>query len=326
MPAMNKNKKIVYLGPSEGLDAIMEVCPPDWTIAPVSAKTEEVAKGIEDAIGLVDASMKVQLDHLVVGSSQSLRIISTATTGSDHIDIDFAESRGILVRTLREDRELLQELTPAAELSWALVLTLARRVTEAVEHVRSREWNRENFPGVMLNKKTLGVVGCGRIGSWVARYGVAFGMRVVGYDPKVEKWPDHIEPVSLERLMSEADVISVHVHLTRETDGMIDRSLLESVKSGAIIINTSRANIVDELALLDGLKCGRIGGVGLDVLSGEPDIQDHPLVEYSRANSNLIITPHCGGYSPDAVRVVCKRAAEKIFDVYVDGSFSREVC
>ncbi len=323
---MKKRKKMIYLGPSEGLEAIMAVCPSDWTVMPVVAKVGKVTSAITDAVGLVDASMRVQLGREVIGSSGLLRVISTATTGSDHIDIEFAQSHGVSVRTLREDRELLQELTPAAELSWALVLALARKITEAVEHVKSNQWNRENFPGSMLNKKTLGVVGCGRIGSWVARYGEAFGMRVVGYDPQIERWPEYIEPTSLESLMSTSDVVSVHVHLARDTDGMINRVLLESVKPGVIIINTSRANIVDEIALLDGLKSGRIGGVGLDVLKGEPDIKGHPLVEYSCANNNLIITPHCGGYSPDAVRVVCKRAAEKIFDDYSDDGDFQAVC
>ena len=95
---------------------------------------------------------------------------------------------------------------------------------------------------------------------------------------------------------------------------MVTRALLEQAKSGAVILNTSRGAIVDERALLDGLKSGRLGGAGLDVLEGEPKTADHPLVEYSRSHPNVVITPHIGGFSPDAVRIVCRRAGEKILE------------
>ena len=99
-----------------------------------------------------------------------------------------------------------------------------------------------------------------------------------------------------------------------ETKGLVDREILDKVKPGTVIINTSRSGIMDEGALLDGLNSGRIGGAGLDVLSGEPNIGDNPLLDYARRNNNLVITPHCAGYSPEAVQIVCKRAAEKVID------------
>jgi D-3-phosphoglycerate dehydrogenase len=109
-------------------------------------------------------------------------------------------------------------------------------------------------------------------------------------------------------------VISIHVPLTEETTGLIDAALLETAKPGAILVNTSRGAIVDEAALLSVLKSGRLGAAGLDVLADEPDIEKSALAAYARSHDNLIITPHCGGFSPDAVKIVCRRAAEKIIE------------
>ncbi len=310
----NVKKILSYLGPAEGFEAIAAVRPSDWSVQHVPPTIEGVRSVNANSVGLVDASMRTRLDSSTIEMPSLLQMVSTATTGSDHIDIEYLKKNGITVRTLREDREFLRELTPAAEMSWGLVLALACRIPEAAEHVGEGGWVREHFPATMLNKKTLGIVGCGRIGSWVARYGSAFGMKVLGFDPHLQEWPENIEQRTLESLIRSSDVLSIHVHLNSETDGLISRDLLERIKPGAIIINTSRSAVLDESALLDGLKSGQIGGAGLDVLAGEPNIKENPLVEYSRSHRNLVITPHCGGYAPDAVRMVCRRAAEKIFD------------
>jgi len=161
-------------------------------------------------------------------------------------------------------------------------------------------------------RRTLGLIGCGRLGQWMARYGAAFGMRVLGHDPHVAPWPDGIEPVDLGAMFQQSDAVSVHVHLAAETRGLVSAELLAKAKPGLILINTSRGAIVDEAALLAGLQDGRIGAAGLDVLDGEPDIGSHLLIVHAKNNDNLIITPHIGGFSPDAVRRVCRRAAEKI--------------
>lgn len=148
----------------------------------------------------------------------------------------------------------------------------------------------------------------------MARYGQAFGMEVVGYDPFQEIMPKGITNVSLAELMSTSDVITVHVHLNDDTRGLISESLIETVKPNAIFLNTSRGAVTDEIALLKALESGQLGAAGLDVLEGEPDITSHPLRLYAEDHDNLLITPHCGGFSPDAVRIVCRRAAEKILD------------
>lgn len=302
---------IIYVGASEGFEALAKTAA-DADCIHVKAETEALADALKGAHGLLDASMKVRIDDDMIAAARDLQVISCATTGSDHIARGEVGARGIIVHTLREDGDLLLGITPAAELSWALVLACARRLPAAAAHTREGQWMREEFPGIMLNGRTLGLIGCGRLGQWMSRYGTAFGMKVLGFDPYVDPWPESIEKMTLPDLVENSDVVSMHVHLSDETRDLLSGKLLATIKPGAIVVNTSRGAIIDEAALLAGLKCGRIRAAGVDVLDGEPDIDQHPLVVYSRDHDNMIVTPHIGGFSPDAVRVVCRRAAEKI--------------
>ena len=271
---------------------------------------------LKDADAVIDASMKLPIGRDELLSAPHLRIISTATTGSDHIDGELCIAHDITVKTLREDKEFLLKITPAAEHTWALLLSLIRNLPGAVAHVQEGGWNREKFPSLLLDGKMIGIVGCGRLGTKVARFAVAFNMKVIGYDPMISEWPPFITPTSLETIFKQADVISMHVHLNEDTRGLASASLLSQIKPGAFLINTSRGGVLDENALLEGLRSGRIGGAALDVLSEEPEVAESPMVQFSRDHPNLIITPHSAGYSPEAVNQVCIRAASKVVDFF----------
>jgi D-3-phosphoglycerate dehydrogenase len=303
---------VVYLGAEEGFRVADSVIGTYANVVRSEAEPARVAEALKNAAALLDASMKVPITDAMIAAAPHLKMISCATTGSDHIARGEIARRGISVHTLREDGELLRNLTPAAELTFALLLACARRLPAALQDVRSGNWVRERFPGLMLNGRRLGIVGCGRIGGWMARYGQAFGMEVVGHDPFVTAMPPGVRAVELDELCATSDMISVHVHLSEGTRGLISASLFDRMKPGAIFLNTSRGAIADEDALLRALETGRLAAAGLDVLEGEPDIGNHPLRKYAETHANLLITPHCGGYSPDAVKVVCRRAAEKI--------------
>lgn len=308
-------KNIVYVGADVGFKALEKKIKGKNAVAtPVHPDKQELSGALAGADALLDASMKTRITNDMIRKSEKLQIISCATTGSDHIDREELHKRSIPLRTLREDRDLLLNLTPAAELSWALLMACARRLPAAFDHVKSGKWSRELFAGIMLKGKRLGIIGCGRIGGWMGKYARAFGMDVAGYDPYIDRLPEGFMPVTLEELFQTSDFISVHVHLSEETRGLVSRKLLESSGRCAVFINTSRGSVVDESALLDCLENGTIGAAGLDVLDGEPCIEGHPLIEYARKHDNLIITPHCGGFSPDAVALACARAAEKIMD------------
>lgn len=307
-------KTILYLGAEVGAVAAGEVVADRAEIVVAPSNQKDVQSQIKTCHALLDASMKVRITDAMIASATNLKIISCATTGSDHIERGELKRRGIPVRTLVEDRKLLLNLTPAAELSWALLLACARMLPAAISHVKSGGWNREMFPGVMLKGKRIGIIGCGRIGMWMSRYARAFGMDIVGYDPLLDDFPPQIRPVSLEELVRTSDFITIHVPLNKDTKELLSEDLFAILKSESILINTSRGAVVDEKALLKALESGRLLAAGLDVLTDEPDIEKSPLFQYAQTHDNLVITPHCGGFSHDAVRIVCRRAAEKIVE------------
>lgn len=303
---------VVYLGPSHALKVVQDIVEPNWPVKVPELTAESVGASLADAVAILDASMRVPLDRAALARAPILRVISTATTGADHIDARALAHRHIPLLTLSSERELLHHLTPAAEHSWLLLMACARRLRGAVQHVLDGRWRREEFPGTMLKGKTLGLVGCGRIGSWMSRYATAFGMHVIGYDPYLDAWPAEITKVALDELLAAADFVSLHVPLSDRTRGLIGAREFSLMKRGVTLINTSRGSITDEAALLASLEEGRIGAAGLDVLDGEPAIDRHRLVEYARSHDNVVITPHIGGFCPEAVEIVVAHAARRI--------------
>ncbi len=307
---------LAYVGPDEGVSALEEVAASRFDIHRVVPEAPSIAQGLRVASAFLDASMKVRITPSMIEEAPHLRLVVTATTGADHIDQEALARRGIPLWTLREQKQLLQNLTPAAEHSWLLLMACARFLIAAQSHVLAGGWDRAQFPGMMLRGKTIGIIGCGRIGQWMARYADAFGMRCQGYDPYLEQWPSMIDRVELETLLARSDAITLHVHLSSHTRGLLQRKHFELMKPGCLFINTSRGELIDEGALLECLFSGRIAAAGLDVLSTEPAIDQHPLVIYARTHPNLIITPHIGGNSPDALRVVVRFSAQRILDYF----------
>jgi D-3-phosphoglycerate dehydrogenase len=260
---------------------------------------------------VLDASMRIQFPAARVHRAERLKWYVTATTGADHVDGAALAERSIPLLTLRGRPDVLGEITTAAEHSWLLLLACARRLRGAVDHVLDGKWERTAYPGLMLRGRSLGLIGCGRIGGWMARYAHGFGMRCVGFDPFVQSPPD-IELMPLESVLALADFISLHVPLEKGTRGLVGRREIGQMKAGVILVNTSRGEIIDQDALLDALRSGHVAAAGLDVLTGEPSIEEHPLVEYARHHDNVIITPHIGGFSPDAVKHVLEFSCRRI--------------
>ena len=263
-----------------------------------------------------------RVDSEVMAAAPRLKFIATATTGLNHIDLREAARRKIDVISLRGERAFLDTIHATAEHTWALLLALIRRLPHAVRSVHDGAWDRDLFIGSELHGKTLGIVGCGRLGSKAAGYGLAFGMRVLAHDPHLKDWREGIASVSLERLAHESDVISLHVPSNDETAGMIGASFLANMKPGAVLINTARGEVVDEAALLSALKDGKIGGAALDVLcaenAGTPGwVCSDNLVKYSQRHQNLIITPHIGGATPESMEKTEIYIAQKVKEVWL---------
>ena len=247
----------------------------------------------------------IQVDREVLDAGHRLKAVVSATTGLDHIDMAYAREKGITVLSLRGERDFLQQVTATAEHTFALLLALVRKIPQAYESVKRGEWDRDAFWGCELYGKRLGIVGLGRLGEKVAGYGRAFEMRVFAYDPYRSDWPnDVIRCASLDELLCQADVLSLHVPLNAETAGMIGRRELALLPTGAVVVNTARGAVLDSAALVEALESGHLAGAALDVVDVERDVakrQRSPLLAYARTHSNLLITPHIGGATRESM-------------------------
>jgi len=251
-----------------------------------------------------------QIDNEIIDRAGRLKVIVTATTGLDHIDMACAEARNIEVLSLRGETEFLRGIPATAEHTWALLLALVRRIPSAFQSVLAGEWHRDRFKGHDLAGKTLGILGLGRIGEMVARYGQAFGMRVIAYDPYRRDWLPGVErTASQDNLLRQSQVLCLHVPLNEETTNLLGAAELAQLPLGAILVNTARGQVLDEAALLDALASGRLAGAALDVLWDERAASPNrsALVQYARAHDNLLITPHIGGATYESM------AATEIF-------------
>jgi len=245
----------------------------------------------------------------IIDAAPKLKVIGSNTTGYPHIDIAYATQKGIKVVTLKNKHEFLKTITPTAELTWGLIIALTRNIIPAWESVMDGQWDRRPFGGEsMLSRMSLGVAGCGRLGRIVAGYGKAFGMTVRYYDPTVKEKDVGFERVnSLKELVSQCDIITIHIPHEPDTENLFDREVFSHFKKGSFLINTSRGELVDNIAMLDCLEQGILAGVALDVFRDEfnPNffINAHPLWHYAQKNRRVLLTPHIGGSTIDAWRL-----------------------
>ncbi len=269
----------------------------------------------------VDALVTLLTDKVdcnLLQQAKRLRIIAQYAVGYDNIDIECATRLGIYVTNTPG---VLTEST--AELTWALILATARRIVEADHFVRWGEWWRTGtgwhplmMLGVELRGKTLGVIGLGRIGSRVAEIAVkGFGMKVIYYDVKRREDLEKelgIEYRDLDQLLQEADIVTIHVPLTKETYHLINEEKLRKMKKSAILINTARGKVIDTDALVKALREGWIAGAGLDVFEEEPLPPNHPLTAFK----NVVLAPHIGSATYEARHAMAELVAENLIAFY----------
>lgn len=238
---------------------------------------------------------KITADML--GTNPRCRLLVTATTGLDHIDLNACRHLNINVLSLRSETDFLKQIRATAELTLALTLSLLRNIPAAAAAAARGEWNRDCFRGREVFGKTVGIVGMGRLGAIVAGYFRALGADVIGYDPRPD-FPHEAarRSESLTRLLSQSDIVCVMVNYDAGTHHLLNDAALAAMKPGAVLVNTSRGGVIDERALIGALESKRLGGAALDVLDGEPNITaEHPLVQYAQNHSNLLLVPHIGG-------------------------------
>lgn len=261
------------------------------------------------------ASAHVQTNREVLEIAQNLKVIATPSTGTDHIDIKYAKEKNVDVIQITNEIDLLNGFTATAEHAWGLLLACIRKLPAAFDCAKNGYWARQRFTGFQLYKKTLGIIGLGRLGTMMASFGNGFNMNVIGYDI-VKKDINGVNQVSLNELLKSSDVISVHIHLTDETREFISDKLFKKMKRSVVLINTSRGEILDENALLENLYSGHVSSAGLDVINGEWDqnLYDHPLIEYSRKHDNLVISPHIASATVESIVGARIFVAKKLAD------------
>jgi D-3-phosphoglycerate dehydrogenase len=267
---------------------------------------------------VVRSQTKVIADILNAGTK--LRVVGRAGVGVDNVDVETATRRGIVVLNAPGGNTI-----STAEHAFSLLLCVARKIPQADASVRAKNWDKKSFEGVELYNKTLGVIGMGRIGSELSRRAIAFGMRVVAYDPYLSATRARslqIELVNeLDDLLSGADFISLHTPLTLETRHILDAERLAKTKRSVRIINCARGGLIDEAALAQALQQGHVAGAALDVFEIEPLPADSSL----RSAPNLILTPHLGASTAEAQESVGIEIAESIRAVLLDGTIRNAV-
>jgi D-3-phosphoglycerate dehydrogenase / 2-oxoglutarate reductase len=267
---------------------------------------------------VVRSQTKVIADILNAGTK--LRVVGRAGVGVDNVDVETATRRGIVVLNAPGGNTI-----STAEHAFSLLLCVARKIPQADANVRAKSWDKKSFEGVELYNKTLGVIGMGRIGSELSRRAIAFGMRVLAYDPYLSATRARslqVELVNeLDDLLSGADFISLHTPLTLETRHILDAQRLAKTKRSVRIINCARGGLIDEAALTQALQQGHVAGAALDVFEIEPLPADSPL----RSAPNLILTPHLGASTAEAQESVGIEIAQSIRAVLLDGTIRNAV-
>jgi D-3-phosphoglycerate dehydrogenase len=233
----------------------------------------------------------------------NLKVIVRGGVGLDTIDHEYAKSKGIAVMNTP-----LASSASVAELAIGYMFALARNIYKATSTMKAEKWDKKSFEGDEIGGKVLGIIGLGNIGKETARRAMALGMTVIAYDPFASP-AEGVRKVSLEELFSQADYISIHAPKTKETANMIAAEQIAKMKDGVRIINCARGGIVNEDALYDGLKSGKVAGAALDVFAEEPPT-DWKLIELD----NVIASPHIGAATKEAQARVGYEVAQKIID------------
>lgn len=271
---------------------------------------EQVMAEVKKYDAMIVRAASLQVTESLLERAENLKVIAKHGVGVDNIDMDAASERSVLVcNTPGANAQAVAEHT------LGLTLAVRKNILQAANDLRNGVWDRQKYATPELREATLGVFGCGDIGSNTTRFAAEFGMECLAYDPYLsdEDVPVHVEKVeSKEELFVRSDVVCVHAPLTPETRGAISATELEQLGSSGILINTSRGGVVDEDALVSALEADELAGAGIDVFREEPPGADHPLM----AQDDIVLTPHIAGTTTTSARKKSLRAAENVRAVY----------
>jgi phosphoglycerate dehydrogenase-like enzyme len=315
------NYKILVITPVRHIKGVPETLEATGEVTYLDdPSVEEVVSviGGYDAIFTNPNKSKVYIGKDILDAAKELKVICTASTGTNHIDKPYAAKLNLPILALTEEREVINRISSTAELAFALTLAGLRHVVKGHKSVMNGRWDYTKFIGRQMNCLTIGVIGYGRLGSMYSRYCKAFDSRVLVYDPYKKVTEDKIEQVDkLEYLLQESDVIAIHVHVTEETLGMINKECFDHMKGDVLLVNTARGDMVNEIDLVQFLKDNSQARMATDVLADEVRNRlESPLLKFSMDSDQVIITPHIGGMSREAQEIAYGHAAHRLYSFF----------
>lgn len=278
---------------------------------------DELKKVIADYDALIVRSQTKVTEELLQ-AAKKLQVIARAGVGVDNIDINAATRKGIIVINAPGANTIA-----ATEHTLAMMLALARKIPQAHQKTASGQWDRNSFKGVELYKKTLGIVGMGKIGTEVAKRAKSFGMNILGFDPyltdeRAKKLG--ITKATLDAVARESDFITIHTPLTNDTRGIVNEEFLQKTKKGVRFVNCARGGIIDEKALIRAIQSGHVAGAALDVFEKEP-VSDSELL----TNPNIVVTPHLGASTVEAQEKVAQEVSAEIIEILEEKNIQHAV-
>jgi lactate dehydrogenase-like 2-hydroxyacid dehydrogenase len=265
-----------------------------------------------DAIYTNPNKSKVFLGKEVINASLNLKVIVTASTGTNHIDMEYAKEKNIKVLSLTEERKVIEKISSTAEHAFSLTMSSLRHVIKSHNDALNGNWDYTKYIGRQMDFLTIGIIGYGRLGSLYMKYCKAFGSEILVYDPyKVVKEEGVSQVNNLDYLIESSDVISLHVHVNAETTGIINKTLLKKMKGDVLIVNTSRGEVINEIDLVEFLRNNPNALFATDVLTNEiKNRLNSPLFMFAKTNDKQVtLTQHIGGMTREAQEIAYGHAA-----------------
>ena len=312
---INKHPKILVITPTnhiKGLNKILNsIGKVDYLEDPNKKQVEMIIEKY-DAIFTNPNKSKVFLGKEVLDIAKSLKVICTASTGTNHIDKKYAEMKGIEVISITNERKVINSISSTAEHAFALTLSSIRNISNAHNAALQGKWDYTNFIGRQMNFLNIGIIGFGRLGKLYATYCKAFRSKVYVYDPyKAVKSKTIKQLKTLKELVKICDIISIHVHINDDTHKMLNKNYFRLMKKNVLLINTSRGEIIDDKDLIQFLELNPNAKFATDVLTDEVSgIKKNIILNYAKTNrSQLLVTPHVGGMTTEAQQIAYSHAA-----------------
>lgn len=309
---------ITYKIPESGINLLKEKFDVDVYEGEKFLTKQEMMERLKDADAVV-TQLRDPVDKEFIDAGKKLKIIANYAVGFNNIDVEYAKQKGIYVTNTPD---VLTEAT--ADIAWALILAVARKIIPADKFTREGKfegWKPNLFLGYEIYGKTLGIIGMGRIGKAVARRAMGFGMKIIYHNRKrvEDDYKYNAKYVDLETLLKESDYISINAPLTNETYHLLNKERLSLLKKNAILVNTARGPIIDEKALYELLKDGKIAGAGFDVYENEPEI-----TKGLEKLDNVVLLPHIGSATYETREKMSIMVAENIIDA-LEGKIPRNL-